>query len=108
MTHYKFQALPGIFFDFAPKCAAEPSFKVTTQPDLALLDRAYPGDDAAAAALPPWSRLAAYLARLNAGAQNGEKYKLLYLTRHGVGDHNAMIRKVGQSAWDVSRGACFQ
>ncbi|PHH54152.1 putative phosphoglycerate mutase [Ceratocystis fimbriata CBS 114723] len=100
MPHYKFQAVPDIFVDFAPRCAADPSFKVTTQPDLAIIDRSYPGDDEAAAKLQPWERLAAYVKRLNAGAEPGIKYKIVYLTRHGVGDHNAMIRKVGQKEWD--------
>ncbi|KKF96715.1 hypothetical protein CFO_g956 [Ceratocystis platani] len=103
MPHYKFQAVPDIFVDFAPRCAADPSFKVTTQPDLAIIDRSYPGDDEAAAKLQPWERLAAYVKRLNAGAEPGIKYKIVYLTRHGVGDHNAMIRKVGQKEWDTSK-----
>ncbi|KAL5594664.1 hypothetical protein BROUX41_001580 [Berkeleyomyces rouxiae] len=100
MPHYKFQALPDIFVDFAPRCAADPAYKVTTQPDLAIIDRAYPGDDEAAAQLQPWERLTAYVKRLNAAAEPGTKYKIVYLTRHGVGDHNAMIRKVGQKEWD--------
>ncbi|PKS13288.1 hypothetical protein jhhlp_000059 [Lomentospora prolificans] len=101
MSHYKFTAVPGIFKSFAAECAADPGLKITTQPDLAILERAYetdaPGD---AENLTQWQRLAKYVDGLNRTAPEGTSYKLLYLTRHGQGVHNVMHEKVGTEAWD--------
>lgn len=103
MSHYKFTAVPGIFKGFAAECAADETLKITTQPDLAIIERAYETDGPEdAAKLTQWQRLARYLEALNAAAPAGTKYKLLYLTRHGQGDHNVMHAKVGTEAWDVS------
>lgn len=101
--HYKFTAVPDVFTSFAAACAADPSLKITTQPDLALIPRAYesdgPGDEGAS----QWARFAKYVRWLNERAEEGVCYKVLYLTRHGKGWHNVVHERVGNEEWDVSR-----
>ncbi|KAL2111581.1 hypothetical protein VUR80DRAFT_9791 [Thermomyces stellatus] len=98
--HYKFTAVPDVFTSFAAACAADPSLKITTQPDLALIPRAYesdgPGDEGAS----QWARFAKYVRWLNERAEEGVCYKVLYLTRHGKGWHNVVHERVGNEEWD--------
>jgi len=105
MSHYKFTAIPDIFTSFGAACAADPTLKITTQPDLALIARAYETDDAEDESngnSTQWQRFVKYVEALNEKAPEGTCYKVLYLTRHGQGDHNVMHEKVGTEAWDVS------
>jgi hypothetical protein len=102
--HLSFEAVPGIFTDFSAACAADPTLKIATQPSLALIDRTYPSDDPRTSdvSTKPWERLAAYVASLNRDAEKGTSYKVVYLSRHGIGFHNVMQAKVGTEQWDVS------
>lgn len=100
--HYKFTAVPDIFTSFAAACIADPSLKVTTQPDLALIPRAYESDEASGETGTQWARFARYVDWLNKGAGQGVCYKVLYLTRHGKGWHNLVHERVGNEEWDVS------
>lgn len=103
--HYKFTAVPEIFTSFAGACAADPSLKITTQPDLALIPRSYESDAAGDEGRSQWERFARYVAWLNEGPGEGVCYKVLYLTRHGKGWHNVVHERVGNEEWDVS-GRC--
>lgn len=49
-----------------------------------------------------WPRFAEHVRTLNREAPEGVAYKVLYLTRHGVGYHNQKSVEVGVEAWDVS------
>lgn len=51
---------------------------------------------------PPtqWQRLAHKLTTLNTTAPANTTYKLLYLGRHGQGDHNVAESTYGTAAWD--------
>ncbi|SPO02944.1 related to phosphoglycerate mutase [Cephalotrichum gorgonifer] len=98
--HYKFTAVPDIFASFAADCAADPKLKIKTQPDLALLPRAYESDGPSSAGKSQWERFAAYVGWLNERAEDGVCYKVLYLTRHGQGWHNVVHERVGTEEWD--------
>lgn len=49
-----------------------------------------------------WPRFAEHVRTLNREAPEGVVYKVLYLTRHGIGYHNLKSVEVGVEAWDVS------
>lgn len=107
---WKFSAVPGVFKNYTSEDM--PDGKLPTQPRLGLLHRAYPrtGDETTTVKHEPlsddasrdWPRFAAYVRELNAEAASGVKYKVLYLTRHGVGYHNQKQAAIGNDLWDVS------
>lgn len=50
--------------------------------------------------LESWSDLNTQLAKLNADASDGVKYKLVFCARHGQGYHNYVVELVGITEWD--------
>ncbi|KAF7543063.1 hypothetical protein G7046_g10066 [Stylonectria norvegica] len=103
---WTFQAQPDIFIELADQEHLYPNGKITTQPHLGLIPKQpYASDDAAATDQRDWVRLAAYVRSLNGSAPQGVAYKVLYLTRHGLGYHNKLHVDVGSEAWEVSAAA---
>lgn len=105
---WTFSAVPGIFREFTPEDM--PDGKLPTQPRLALLHQDYPPSSSSIVApstsegyTQDWPRFAQHVRSLNKQAPDGVRYKVLYLTRHGVGYHNKKSTEVGVEAWDVSR-----
>ncbi|KAJ5820011.1 histidine phosphatase superfamily [Penicillium riverlandense] len=47
-----------------------------------------------------WQKFCAHVDYLNEVSANGEKYKVLFLGRHGEGVHNVAERRYGTKAWD--------
>jgi hypothetical protein len=85
-------------------------FIAVTQPSLGLLGRSYPSDDEYWAkqggspgdpAHSKWPRFQHYLTYLNAKNPGQEKYKMLYIVRHGQGVHNVVKEEVGRDEWNV-------
>lgn len=101
-SKWTFQAEPGYFQDLAAVENQAPGTKITTQPQLALLPRKYPTDSADAEDQRNWVRFAAHVVSLNEDAPDNVAYKVLYLTRHGLGYHNKKHIEVGTAEWDVS------
>lgn len=102
--HFKFQALSGFFVDYVTEAQRDPSFRVTTLPRLGLTEREYETDrlfDGAGHGAKPWDRFKKYVEHLNTQSPEGTTYKVLYITRHGYGYHNAYEAKVGREAWNV-------
>lgn len=101
---WTFEALPDIFENYGAASYdghyTSKFNKVATQPRLALLHREYPSDDPAAADQRDWTRLAAHVRSLNAQAPANVRYKVLYLTRHGLGYHNQKHTEVGTQEWE--------
>ncbi|KAF6789411.1 phosphoglycerate mutase family protein [Colletotrichum sojae] len=104
---YKFTILPEYFVDYYKVADASPKGKATTQPLLGLLDQehqpAAAGGEADAQGsedAKPWEKFAAHVKRLNDESPEGTQYKVLYLTRHGLGYHNVQAVKVGNAEWD--------
>ncbi|TIC97294.1 putative phosphoglycerate mutase [Colletotrichum higginsianum] len=96
---YKFTILPEYFVNYYQVAEKSPGGKATTQPSLGLLDK--PFEDATNdAGAKPWERFTAHVNRLNAESPEGVEYKVLYLTRHGLGFHNVQAAKVGTTEWD--------
>jgi broad specificity phosphatase PhoE len=102
----KFTAVPNVFIDLSAHAVADASFKATTLPLLGLLDREYGDASIDNETLKPWVRLAQYLSNLNLNASEGTAYKVIFLTRHGFGYHNACMSRVGEEAWNVSVRCC--
>ncbi|KAH6682248.1 putative phosphoglycerate mutase [Plectosphaerella plurivora] len=100
----KFSLVPGFFVDLLEKSRQDPAAKITTQPNLGLLDRSsWPGNVSQSTSddsKTSWELLADHVARLNQAASGSTKYKVLFVTRHGQGYHNTMEAKVGTEAWD--------
>ena len=48
-----------------------------------------------------WQRFKAFVDRLNQDAEPETQYKLLYMGRHGEGDHNVAEAFYGRKDWDV-------
>ncbi|KAM0281444.1 hypothetical protein ACHAQH_003567 [Verticillium albo-atrum] len=94
---YRFSIQSGYFVDYEEVAAQDPSGKATTQPNLGILDRPYPDVEIQAA---PWENLVSHVTRLNAESKGDVVYKVLYLTRHGLGFHNVQQAKVGTPEWD--------
>jgi hypothetical protein len=97
--HWDFTAVPGYFRNLAD-VQRETGEKVTTQPKLALIHRAYPGDDETSDERD-WVRFSKHVQALNRDAPPGVAYKVLYFTRHGFGYHNKKHLEVGTTEWDV-------
>ncbi|GKU00926.1 phosphoglycerate mutase [Fusarium langsethiae] len=99
---WSFKAQPGIFIELTDIAHNYPGEKVTTQPNLGLIpDQSYPSDDPDASDQRDWARLARYVTWLNKNSSNNVAYKILYLTRHGLGVHNKMHAQVGSEAWNT-------
>ena len=98
---WKFEAVPRIFRDLS-ELQTCPENKFATQPSLGLLTRTYPCDDPLADDLRDWTRFRRYVSHLNEQAPENVSYKVLYLTRHGVGFHNQKHHEVGTEEWNVS------
>lgn len=117
---WQFSVVPGVFRDFTDE--DRPDGKLPTQPRLALVHQDYPPAAGGAAAATngvtngvangtngvsetdytqDWPRFAEYVRSLNKQAPEGVRYKVLYMTRHGVGYHNQKSVEVGVEAWDV-------
>ncbi|KAL2883446.1 putative phosphoglycerate mutase pmu1 [Colletotrichum sp. CLE4] len=111
LCRYRFTILPEYFVDYYKIADASPNGKATTQPSLGLLDKTFgdaatDGDGDVAIAeggsggARPWERFASHVRKLNAESPDGVDYKVLYLTRHGLGYHNVQAAKVGTADWD--------
>ena len=103
-THFKFEAIDGLFFDYAQQAKENPGVIATTLPSLGLLDTALKlaiTGEAALTSKKPWQALRAYVDQLNKQSPDSTSYKVLYLTRHGEGFHNAAHARFGTEAWDV-------
>ncbi|KAI9147986.1 putative phosphoglycerate mutase [Paramyrothecium foliicola] len=99
-SKWTFQAMPGVFADLTEFAAQYPRGKVPTQPRLALIPREYPTDGQEPQDARDWVRFAAYVRSLNRDAPENVSYKVLYLTRHGVGFHNQKAAEIGTELWD--------
>lgn len=103
MCYYQFRAIPEIFVDYAKKASNDPMFRATTLPSLGIIERKYPTDDQVAFGYSkPWARLKTYVEHLNEQESGQTSYKILYITRHGLGYHNVFEAEVGREAWNVS------
>jgi hypothetical protein len=93
-------------FDFAAKFEQDPTYKVTTAPGLNLIED-FEGvhnikvPQHAHSNLKPWENLKAYVQYLNGQSHDSVYYKVLYITRHGLGYHNIFEEQVGRDAWNV-------
>ncbi|KAH9232169.1 hypothetical protein K456DRAFT_38320 [Colletotrichum gloeosporioides 23] len=102
ICRHKFTILPEYFIDYHKIAEDSPGGKATTQAGLGLLDKVF-GDSAQSQEggnSKPWDRFAAHVNRLNDESPDGVDYKVLYLTRHGLGYHNVQAAKVGTAEWN--------
>ncbi|KAK4199173.1 histidine phosphatase superfamily [Triangularia verruculosa] len=95
---FQFTAVPG-YFKMEPRGS---NLEVSTMPGMGLINQSYPTDhvyDPNGSKLP-WERFVDLLADMNQRDQGRAVYKLIYVTRHGQGFHNAKEAKVGSAEWN--------
>jgi hypothetical protein len=98
-----FHAFPQYFFNYAEAYRNDSWTKAITLPSLGLVPQVYATDhlDPNGMSQPPWVRFKSFIESLNAQEPASKFYKVLYLTRHGLGYHNVFEAKVGREAWNV-------
>lgn len=101
--HWSFSGLP--IFNFADNYANDSAYKATTLPGLGLTDsfeREYGFNNPLIDSnKKPWENFKIYVDYLNEQNPDTTQYKVLYITRHGLGYHNAFETQVGREAWNV-------
>ncbi|KAK4574014.1 putative phosphoglycerate mutase pmu1 [Recurvomyces mirabilis] len=98
-TFSDFTYVPGIFSHDQQQTGPDSGFRAKTLPRLGILDREYPSGDASNDDAQ-WQRLHQHLQRLNRIDPQHERYKVLYVARHGEGVHNVKEREVGRHEWE--------
>ena len=106
--HWRFQGLPEFTVNLADKFQLDSNFKATTLPGLGLIETTYETNSSGALndgrepERKPWEKFKSYVEHLNSQSPDTTKYKVLYVTRHGLGHHNVFEAQVGREAWNVS------
>jgi broad specificity phosphatase PhoE len=101
VNQWTFKGLDNYFVNFADQFELDSSIKASTLPNLGLIERIYDSvGNTEEDNLEPWERLTKHIKLLNANAPTNTQYKLLFITRHGLGYHNVFEAKVGKSAWN--------
>lgn len=98
-TIFTYTTLPGYFLQDDPSTKAE-DFDFISK-NFGLIDRDYISDEPEKTiSKTQWQRFEREVERLNAEAEEGVCYKLLYLGRHGQGVHNVAEQRYGREEWD--------
>jgi len=102
----KFTGLPYFTFNFNANFELDSEYKATTLPNLGLVENldeieGFDSIEHLKADAKPWDRVRAWIEHKNKQTDDTQ-YKVLYLTRHGLGFHNAYESQVGHDAWNVS------
>lgn len=105
MCNYRFSSDASWFIDYAEAARACPQSKLTTHPNLGLLDQIYGSDDKSPGESRGWAGLARHVQDLNDKNYPGVVYKILLVVRHGRGVHNVVMDEVGSAEWKVSSAA---
>ncbi|KAH8821123.1 phosphoglycerate mutase family protein [Xylogone sp. PMI_703] len=98
--HIEYTTIAGYFLQDAP--ATNPAALDYTTTNFGLIDRRYSTD----AEFDPersktqWQRFEYMVNKLNEKAEEGVQYKILFMGRHGQGDHNVAESFYGTKAWD--------
>ena len=95
MALWNFEIIPDYFVNCLELERQSPGHKVATQPDFGLAF-SQTGDT------KPWHLFVDHVAQLNREGGETRAYKIIFLSRHGLGYHNVQEAKVGTEAWDVS------
>lgn len=86
---YKFTFEPDWFVDYPVISHSYPGSKLTTQPNLGLLDDR------------EWARLTEHVEQSNDQDDSDVSHKILLVARHGHGVHNDVMEEVGSEEWKV-------
>lgn len=100
---YRFSSEGGRFIDYVEAARASPQSKLTTQPNLGLLDVVHESDNGPLGEGQGWGGLARYVQRCNEKSEPGVSYKVLLVVRHGRGVHNVVMDEVSSAEWKVNR-----
>jgi broad specificity phosphatase PhoE len=103
---YTYTVVKGIFLQSEPSTRPDGFDYATTS--FGLIERAYPTDGGSSSegegnGETQWQRFARYVDELNAAAvetESGAIYKVLFMGRHGEGDHNVAESYYGTPAWN--------
>ncbi|CAK7216756.1 putative phosphoglycerate mutase pmu1 [Sporothrix curviconia] len=102
-VRFTYTTVAGVFLQSEASTIAD-GFDYATS-NFGLISRAYPTDDAADDGQTQWQRFAKYVMALNEAARDAEgttrvAYKVLFMGRHGEGDHNVAEAEYGTAAWN--------
>ncbi|KAF2723066.1 phosphoglycerate mutase-like protein [Polychaeton citri CBS 116435] len=101
----RFTYVPGFFEHDRQPTGPDKGFRANTLPGLGILDRHYDSEigssDNLQTGQTQWQRFMGYLQHLNQTAPSGTSYKLLYIIRHGEGEHNVKEHEVGRHEWEA-------
>jgi len=104
--HFRIENVPGYFIQSDPKTDADKYDyrKVSgVGTALGLVNRPYDTDVAHNMVRQlQWVKFETWLNDTNANSGNNTAYKVLYMERHGEGEHNVAEAKYGTPMWDVS------
>ncbi|KAM5350274.1 hypothetical protein ACJ41O_006779 [Fusarium nematophilum] len=98
---YRFSSEANWFTDYVEASRACAQSKLTTQPNLGLLDAVHESDDGSLGESRGWARFAHHVQHLNEKRDPGASYKVLLVVRHGRGVHNVVMDEVGSVEWKV-------
>lgn len=98
---WKFQAQPEYFFDYVGAAQSDPGFRAPTLHLLGLDAQAVTNKFGGDKSQRPWEVFASAVRRMNEEASDPVQYKVIYITRHGLGWHNVYEAEVGREAWNV-------
>lgn len=107
--NWRFTAQRGYFSHDSDPASWE--FRARTLPNLGLVEKLYPTDDAKVErsseelARTQWSRFLHYVDFLNT-VDSQKFYKVFYVLRHGQGLHNVKETEVGREEWNVRLQTC--
>ncbi|KAI4717450.1 phosphoglycerate mutase family protein [Aureobasidium sp. EXF-10727] len=99
-ARYQFSVVENIFKQGLPGTDAD-TFEYAKE-NFGLIQQEYPSDTTLddAANKTQWQRFEHHIRELNAHAEEGVEYKVLYLGRHGQGYHNVAESRYGTKLWD--------
>ncbi|KAG9204390.1 hypothetical protein G6514_000846 [Epicoccum nigrum] len=95
--HYKYTVQTGLFLQ-SEDSTDDTKFDFKKQ-NFGLIDRNYPTDSASTEGRI-WPRFERYIRSLASSTPPGTSLKVLFLGRHGQGEHNVAEAKYGTRAWD--------
>ncbi|KAI9656548.1 MAG: hypothetical protein M1821_004755 [Bathelium mastoideum] len=97
-TQINFSVVDGFFLQSNSSTSAA-DFDYTRS-NFSLIERSYETDSQCPADATLWQRFEYYVEKLNKSSPQTVRYKVLFLARHGQGDHNVGEAKYGTVAWN--------
>ncbi|KAF2861274.1 phosphoglycerate mutase family protein [Piedraia hortae CBS 480.64] len=95
---FAYEAVKGFFWQDEP--GTDPATFDHISSNFGLIERSYPETRHSDTRVTQWQRFYDYLEHLIASSPSNVTYKLIYMGRHGEGEHNVAEALYGTNAWD--------